>query len=158
MSPCLTLGIIRCISRVKWSNSRKGVAPFPTPQCSSYWKGNIWATLDYSRQLYLLISTLFSSVWLIDKTLSSATTPGRSGPRSNVDEGVLHISQSSSITGTSPLDCLVSYLGHSLWWWWWGAYLSAKKQLVYSTAPADWASHLKLPLLPHNLDNFELVY
>ena len=33
--PCLTLSIIRFVSRVKWSNPEKGVAP-PTPRCSSY--------------------------------------------------------------------------------------------------------------------------
>ena len=33
---CLTLSNIRYISRVKWSNPGKGVAPSPTPQCSSY--------------------------------------------------------------------------------------------------------------------------
>ena len=32
----LTLSIIRYVSRVKWSNPGKGVAPFPTPRCSSY--------------------------------------------------------------------------------------------------------------------------
>ena len=42
------------ISRVKWSNPGKGVAPFPTPRCSSYWKGRLWVTLDCSRQLYFL--------------------------------------------------------------------------------------------------------
>ena len=31
--PCLTLSIIRYLSRVKWSNPRKRVAPSPTPQC-----------------------------------------------------------------------------------------------------------------------------
>ena len=39
--PCLTLSNIRYVSRVKWSNPGKGVAPFPTPQCSSYWKGSL---------------------------------------------------------------------------------------------------------------------
>ena len=39
--PCLTLSNIRYVSRVKWSNPRKGVAPSPTPQCSSYWKGSL---------------------------------------------------------------------------------------------------------------------
>ena len=39
---------------------------------------------------------------------------GQSGPGSNGNEGVLHIPQSSSITGTSPSDCLVLYPGHSL--------------------------------------------
>ena len=36
ISPCLTLSIIRYVSMVKKSNPRKGVAPFPTPRCSSY--------------------------------------------------------------------------------------------------------------------------
>ena len=34
--PCLTLSIIRYVSRVKWRNLGEGVAPFLTPQCSSY--------------------------------------------------------------------------------------------------------------------------
>ena len=51
MLPCLTLSIKRYGSRVKWSNPRKGVAPFPTPQCSSYWKGSARVTLNYGRQL-----------------------------------------------------------------------------------------------------------
>ena len=46
--------------------------------------------------------------------LSCATTPGKSGPGSDGNEGVLCIPQSSSITGTSPLDCLMSYPSHSL--------------------------------------------
>ena len=50
--PCLTLSIIRYVSRVKWSNPGKGVAPSPTPRCSSYWKGSLLVVLDYSRQLY----------------------------------------------------------------------------------------------------------
>ena len=33
-------------SRVKWSNPGKGVAPFPTPRCSSYWKGSLLLALD----------------------------------------------------------------------------------------------------------------
>ena len=47
--------------------------------------------------------------------LSGATTPGQSGPGSDDNIEVLHIPQSSNITGTSPSDCLVSYPGHSLW-------------------------------------------
>ena len=46
--------------------------------------------------------------------LSGATTPGLSGPGSDGNKVVLHIPQSSSITGTSPSDCLVSYPVHSL--------------------------------------------
>ena len=37
---------IRYVLRVKWSNPGKGVAPFPTPRCSSYWKGSLLVTLD----------------------------------------------------------------------------------------------------------------
>ena len=37
----------------KWSNPGKGLAPFPSPQNSSYWKGNFWFTLDYSRTTYI---------------------------------------------------------------------------------------------------------
>ena len=40
--------------------------------------------------------------------------PGQTEPESNGNEGVLCIPQSPSITGKSPLDCLVSYAGHSL--------------------------------------------
>ena len=47
----------------------------------------------------------------MDMALSSATTSGQS-ESGNV--GVLHIPQNPSITETSPSDCLVSYLGHSL--------------------------------------------
>ena len=45
--------------------------------------------------------------------LSGATTLGQSGPGNNDNEGVLYTPQSSSITGASPSDCLVSYPGHS---------------------------------------------
>ena len=54
MPPCLTLSNIREGSRVKWSNPGKGVAPSPTPQCSSYQKGSLQVTIDYGHQLYLL--------------------------------------------------------------------------------------------------------
>ena len=57
------------------------------------------------------ISIQFSSIGTIDGTLSGPTTPGQSEPGINGNEGVLHIPQNSSITGTSPSDCLVSYPG-----------------------------------------------
>ena len=69
-----------------------------------------------------------SSIWPIDMTLSGATTPGQSGSGSNGSEGVFHIIQSSSITGASLSDCLVSYPGHSM------GDSSAEMQSVYSTA------------------------
>ena len=39
---------------------------------------------------------------------------GQSGPASNGNEGAPRIPQNSSITRTSPSDCLVSYPGHLL--------------------------------------------
>ena len=50
----------------------------------------------------------------MDRTSSDATTLGQSGSGNNGNEGVLHSPQSSSITGASPSDCLVSYPEHSL--------------------------------------------
>ena len=79
------------------------------------------------------ISTQFSYIWSIDRTLSGATTLGQRGPGSD------GIPQSSSITGNSPSDCLVSYLGHSLIG---ESYSSTEKQSVYSTAPAEWATRI----------------
>ena len=35
--------------------SREGVAPSPTPWCSSYRKGSLRVTLDYGRQLYFTL-------------------------------------------------------------------------------------------------------
>ena len=52
--PCLTLSNIRYVSRVKWSNPGKGVAPSPTSRCSSNWKGSLQVTVDYGRHLNLL--------------------------------------------------------------------------------------------------------
>ena len=66
---------------------------------------------------------------------------GQSRPGSNGIEGVHHIPQSSSITGTSPSDCLASYLGHSLEG---ESYFFADMQLLYCTASADWAKGLAL--------------
>ena len=84
-----------------------------------------------------------SSIWPIDRTLSTATTLDQSGSESNGNEEVLHIPQSSSITGASLLDCLVSYPGHLLW----GSYPSAEMQSVYSTATTDWALILEMNFL-----------
>ena len=68
-------------------------------------------------------------------TLPSATTTGPNGPGNDGNEGVLRIPQRSSITDCLDpvLDCLVSYLGHSLL----RSYPSPKKQSVYSSGPAD---------------------
>ena len=79
------------------------------------------------------MSTQFISIWPIDRILSGVTTHGQSGPGSDGNEGVLHIPQSSSIAGTSPSDCFVSYPGHSLG----RSYPSAEEQSVYSTVSAN---------------------
>ena len=57
--------------------------------------------------------------------------------RARVDLGAIAMKGYSAFpkAQTSPSDCFVSYLGHSLG----GSYPSAEKQSVYSTAPANWA-------------------
>ena len=85
-------------------------------------------------------NTQFSSIWVIDRTLSGTTTQGQSGPGSNGNKRVLCIPKSSSITDASQSYCLVSYTGHSLG----ESYPSAKMQSVWSTTPADRAISLFL--------------
>ena len=65
-------------------------------------KAVLFQTIQFS------ISTLFSSIWPIDRNLLGVTTPGQSEPGSDGNKTVLCIPQSSSIT-----DCLISYPGHS---------------------------------------------
>ena len=55
-----------------------------------------------------------NSIRLIDWTLSSATTPGQSETGSNDNKEVLHIPQSSYITGALPSVCFAIYPEHSL--------------------------------------------
>ena len=62
-------------------------------------------------------------------TLSGGTTPSQSRPGSDGNEGVLRIPQSSSNTGNSTSDCLVSYPGYSLG----GGYPSAEMQSIFSS-------------------------
>ena len=38
-----------------WSNSGKGVAPFPKPRCSSYLKRSLKVAFDYGRPTYIYI-------------------------------------------------------------------------------------------------------
>ena len=65
--PCLTLSNIRYVSRVKWSNPGKGVAPSPTPRCSSYWKGSLLVALDYGLLLYFYF--LRALIWIKDSKI-----------------------------------------------------------------------------------------
>ena len=99
--------------------------------------------------LLFSISTQFSSIWPIDRTLLATTTLGQSGPRSDSNEEVLCISQNSIITGASPSECLVSYPEHSF-----GEFsISAEMQSVYFTVPANWATG---PLLGETYSSAEM--
>ena len=48
----------------KVEQSREGVAPSPTPWCSSYRKGSLRVTLDYDRQLYLLYIYIYIYIYI----------------------------------------------------------------------------------------------
>ena len=48
------------------------------------------------------------------RTLLGATSLGQGEPGSDGNEGLLCFPQSSNIIGTSPSDCLMSYLGSTL--------------------------------------------
>ena len=88
--------------------------------------------LNIARELKKLWN-MFVCLGFIDRTRSDTTTPGLSGHGSDSNEGVFSISQSSSITGTSPSDYLVSYLIPSFEGYW----LSTEIQSEYSTAPTE---------------------
>ena len=71
MPPCLALRTIRWGSRVKWINPGNGVAPSPTPRCSSYWKGNLQVLRSptllftyYNFRYFSLLSFILCSFWL----------------------------------------------------------------------------------------------
>ena len=74
--PWLTLSNIRYVSRVKWSNSGKGVAPSPTSPYCSYWKGSLLVALDYCRQLYfyLQIWKYITNILQLHKSYLTKTT------------------------------------------------------------------------------------
>ena len=57
------------------------------------------------QKIQFSISTPFSYILPIDRTLSGATTPGQSEPGGYGNEYVLRIPQSSSITIALPSDC-----------------------------------------------------
>ena len=72
--PCLTLSGTWYVLRVKWRNPGKGVAPSPTPRCSSYWKGSFRVALDYGRQLYFLLYSVTKDVFYCQKTHKNTMT------------------------------------------------------------------------------------
>ena len=77
-----------------------------------------------------------SSIWYIDRSRLGATIPGQGRSGNDSNEGVLHIPQSSSITGASPSDCLISYPRHTFG----DSYSSAEMQSGYPVASADCAT------------------
>ena len=109
------------------------------------WKTFLFQAIQFSQTVLIWtiqfsINMQFNSIQPVHRNLSGATILGQSSPGSNGSEGVLRIPQSSSITGTSPSDCLVSYPGLSLGR---GFYPTAEIRLLYSTAPANWARNKK---------------
>ena len=80
-----------------------------------------------------------SSIWHIDRTLWGATTPGQSGSERDGNERVLHIPQSSSITGDLSSDCLVSYQDTR-----WGSFTPLQRgiQCILQPLPS-WLGHKK---------------
>ena len=68
-----------------------------------------WVLLYNNHNLASVICVhIVCSIWPIERTLSSATTPGLNGRGSNGNEGVLHILQ-ISYAGVSLSDGLLSY-------------------------------------------------
>ena len=113
-----------------WFYGISTIVGYLMPNSFLYIKTSLFQTIQFS------INTQFSSIWPINRTLLAATTPGQSEPGNDGNEGVLHIPQSSSITGASPLDCFGSYQDTC---WESITPLPAEMQSVYSTFPADWA-------------------
>ena len=99
-------------------------------------------TLNLNRQTVLFeaihhesfVSTQFKCQTVLFDQLG-ATTPRQSGPGTN--EEILHIPQSSNITGASPSDCLTSYQDTRRWEG--ESYPSAEMHSVDSIALANWA-------------------
>ena len=75
-----------------------------------------------------------NSIWPIDRTFPGATSLDQSRPRSDGNEGRLHLPQSLNFNGASSSACLMSYPGCSLG----ESYLSVETQSLYSMVPADW--------------------
>ena len=116
-----------------WSTSKKGheyltwdtarvFIPFIRFLLESFVSCSFLVLLRYSFFIFSFIFTcLMVSVSKMPKYLKVSLSPSvlmlswfGSGQGSDDNVGVLCIPQSWSITGTSPSDCLVLYLGHSL--------------------------------------------
>ena len=87
----------------------------------------------FCQTIQFCLSTHFSFLRHLDRTLLNTTTPGLRGRGTDGNEGVLHIPHMSGITGSSPSESLALYPGRSLG----ESYPSAEKQSVYSTASTN---------------------
>ena len=87
-----------------------------------------------------------SSIWPIDGTLTGSTSLGQNEPGSNGNERIFHIILSSR-TGASPLDCLVSYPGHSLAGW--GILLLCRDAIGVFYSPIQLNCHMNAILTLH---------
>ena len=61
---CLSHSIIRYGSSVKWSNPGKGVAPSPTPWCSSYRKESLRVTLSTVANTTYLLPLIYIYIYI----------------------------------------------------------------------------------------------
>ena len=57
-----------------WSNPGKGVAPSPTPRCSSYLKGSLLVALDYGLTYIYIYFTMINKYGLFIAIIKFRTT------------------------------------------------------------------------------------
>ena len=128
-----------------WFYGISTIVGYLMPSPFLYVKTVLFHTIQFS------ISIQFSFIWPPDRTLSVATTPVQCEPGSDSNKRVLRIPQSSSITGASPSDSLVSYPGRS----WGESNPSAEMQSVYFYSPSRLG---KVPtLLLSKLQSLDLI-
>ena len=89
-----------------------------------------------SSKSFFCMNAQLNSIWPIERTVPCDTNLSPSAPGNNGNDRSFCILRISSITGTSPSDCLESYLGHSFG----GGYPSVEEQSVYFAALADWTT------------------
>ena len=73
----------------------------------------LFQTLQIIMSPFFILNLNTKQFYLTHRIISGATIPDQSGPGSDGYEGILRFSQSSSITGASPSNCLMSYLEYS---------------------------------------------
>ena len=94
------------------------------------WSNNSISNISIYHESFVC-SKFESHIWPTNRTQSGTNTLGKSGPKSESNEGIFLIPQTSSITGDSLSDCSMSYAGESLWR---GVLTFAEMLSVYFTA------------------------